>query len=89
MSVEHLKLLHTLIGQGIMDLEAAFDSRGFQYPSMQDPYQRSKSQELAEDDSLLNATNMIVAAADQLIASVRHPFATICDAAMSVSRIST
>lgn len=70
--------LAEIISSGVRTLEAAYAKEGVPYPSIDDPL-RPGPVSLEADPALQQTSRLIVAAAYQIIASVRHPMETIMD----------
>jgi hypothetical protein len=81
-----LSTLATIISSGVQTLESAYARDGQTFPSLDDPFEpRSLDQDLA----LLETRRLIVAAAAQIIASVRMPAETILESTLGVCMTST
>ncbi|KAJ7049471.1 S-adenosyl-L-methionine-dependent methyltransferase [Mycena amicta] len=81
-----LAALAQLITAGVQTIEAAYAKQGLPYPDLNAPFQPSP---LDFDPALLQTAQLIVAAADQLIATVRSPMQTIQMYASSMHTTST
>ena len=73
-STSPLAALAEIITQGAQTLESAYSKKGFSFPSLDEPF---KPGPLDDDPDLGNTTRLIVAAAYQIIATVRPPMETI------------
>ncbi|KAJ6460913.1 S-adenosyl-L-methionine-dependent methyltransferase [Mycena sanguinolenta] len=69
-----LATLAQLISTGVQTLEAAYATQGIPYPSLDAPFQPTT---LDFDPALFQTAHLIIAAASQLIATVRSPMETI------------
>ncbi|KAI0045354.1 S-adenosyl-L-methionine-dependent methyltransferase [Auriscalpium vulgare] len=76
-----LLALASIISSGARTLDEAYTQRGFSFPSLNEPFQPGP---LDNDKDLANTTRLIVAAAHQIIATVRLPLDTIQDYAPAV-----
>lgn len=70
--------LAEIISSGVRTLEAAYAKDGVPYPSLDDPLSPSPLS-LGADPVLQQTSRLIVAAAYQIIATVRPPMETIMD----------
>ncbi|KAI0063823.1 S-adenosyl-L-methionine-dependent methyltransferase [Artomyces pyxidatus] len=71
-----LKALATIISSSVQTLESAYSKKGVPFPSLDDPFQPIS---LYNEHDVVTATNLIVAAAHQIIATVRQPMDTLFD----------
>ncbi|KAI0063786.1 S-adenosyl-L-methionine-dependent methyltransferase [Artomyces pyxidatus] len=69
-----LKALADIISSGVQTLESAYSKKGIPFPSLDDPLQPTF---LDNEHDVVTATNLIVAAAHQIIAAVRQPMDTV------------
>ncbi|KAI0064216.1 S-adenosyl-L-methionine-dependent methyltransferase [Artomyces pyxidatus] len=76
-----LASLTSIISSGVQTLEYAYSDHGVPFPSLDEPYCPGP---LDNDAAVTATTHLIVAAAYQLIATVRLPIATIHDYAPSM-----
>ncbi|KAF8990766.1 O-methyltransferase [Cyathus striatus] len=75
-----LRLLGRLITSSIEQIEAQLEREGVTYPSLQGPFDpTSKAESALLHPDVLSASSLIIAAASQLIATVRHPAQTVID----------
>ncbi|KAJ7026144.1 S-adenosyl-L-methionine-dependent methyltransferase [Mycena alexandri] len=81
-----LAALAQLITAGVQTIEAAYAKQGIPYPSLDAPFQPTP---LDFDPALFQTAHLIVAAASQLIATVRSPMETIQAYAASMHVTST
>lgn len=86
-TLNSLHLLHNIIGDALNELDCAYRAKGLDYPSLEESGTVDEREQLALTPSLIAASDRIVAACDQLLATVRSPYASVCDAAMSVRRL--
>ena len=73
-STSPLTALAEIISQGVQNLESAYSKKGLSFPSLNEPF---KPGPLDDDADVGNTTRLIVAAAYQIIATVRPPLETI------------
>ena len=73
-STSPLAALAGIISQGVQTLESAYSKKGLSFPSLDEPF---KPGPLDDDLEVGNTTRLIVAAAYQIIATVRPPLETI------------
>lgn len=91
MTASPLLALADIISSGVRTLDAAYAKEGVQFPSLDEPF-RPGMPGLDGDPVLQQTTRLIVAAAAQIIASVRHPMETVMDlapAAYSAASLAT
>ncbi|KAJ7250604.1 S-adenosyl-L-methionine-dependent methyltransferase [Mycena rebaudengoi] len=81
-----LAALSQLIATGVQTLEAAYEKQGIPYPSLDAPFQPTP---LDFDPALFQTAHLIIAAASQLIATVRSPMETIQSYTASLHTTST
>ncbi|KAF7324826.1 4-O-methyltransferase 1 [Mycena kentingensis (nom. inval.)] len=81
-----LLALSQLIAAGVQTIDAAYAKQGIPYPDLNAPFQPSP---LDFDPALFQTAQLIVAAASQLIATVRSPMETIQNYAASMHVTST
>ncbi|KAJ7489535.1 S-adenosyl-L-methionine-dependent methyltransferase [Mycena latifolia] len=86
MAASPLAALAQLISAGVQTLEDAYAKQGIPYPSLDAPFQPTP---LDFDPALFQTAHLIVAAASQLIATVRSPMETIQSYAASMHVTST
>lgn len=86
MAASPLAALAQLITAGVQTLEDAYAKQGIPYPSLDAPFQPTP---LDFDPALFQTAHMIVAAASQLIATVRSPMETVQSYAASMHVTST
>ncbi|KAG6817814.1 hypothetical protein H0H87_003222 [Tephrocybe sp. NHM501043] len=82
----HLTELLNIITSGVQTLESAYAKDGQQYPSLDEPFRPIA---LDQDAALTEARRLIVAAAAQLIATVRSPVETLQDYAPGLYNTAT
>ncbi|KAI0261389.1 S-adenosyl-L-methionine-dependent methyltransferase [Gloeopeniophorella convolvens] len=73
---DDLTALVGILSQGVQTLQTSYAKQGVSFPSLDDPF---KPGALDEDPELNATTRLIVAAAYQIIATVRSPLETIQD----------
>ena len=102
MTFATLRALHTVIGDALAEMERIYAARSAEaggrpldYPSLDVPYyhnggstgaEADTAEKLAAEADVVMAANHIVAACEQLAASVHRPFFTLMEGLMSVSR---
>ncbi|KAJ7234013.1 O-methyltransferase [Mycena haematopus] len=75
-----LRLLGDLILRAIHAIECRLDDEGVEFPGLADPFNPTdKAEKVLLEKGMLAATSQIVAAASQLIATVRSPMQTIME----------
>ncbi len=75
-STSPLTALAGIISQGAQSLESAYSKKGLSFPSLDEPF---KPGPLDDDPDVGNTTRLVVAAAYQIIATVRPPMETVMD----------
>ncbi|KAF8510931.1 S-adenosyl-L-methionine-dependent methyltransferase [Hysterangium stoloniferum] len=84
MSIDILRQLHAVIGNALSILDTTFSNAQVTYPSIDDVYAPSSlSEQLTTSPEVVEASNLIVAAAEQLIANVKLPYLSLYDAMMA------
>ncbi|KAF8581831.1 S-adenosyl-L-methionine-dependent methyltransferase [Ramaria rubella] len=84
MSTFHiLRQLHSIIGDALSRLEDKFQAESLDWPSLDEPYTPDPATSAAVAPDSVEAIDQIVAAAEQLITTVRSPAVTLTDASMS------
>ncbi|KAF7371897.1 O-methyltransferase [Mycena venus] len=79
-SKSHLRLLGELILKSIDAIESRLETESIEFPVLANPVDpSSKAESLLREADIVNATSYIVAAASQLIATVRSPVQTIME----------
>jgi hypothetical protein len=84
-TLKTLRQLHTIIGDAISKIETDFDANALDWPSLDNPHVLGRAEAAASTPHSVDACNRIVAAAEQLTATVRGPAFTLFDASMGVS----
>jgi hypothetical protein len=79
----NLRALLSLISSGIDTIESTYAKNGVSFPSLDEPASQLQP-DRAEGETMGDAA-IVIAAAAQLIASVRGPVASLMDAASGVS----
>ncbi|KAF9016933.1 O-methyltransferase [Hymenopellis radicata] len=75
-----LRLLADIISESVDQIEAHLDEAGVEFPSTDAPFDPSSPAERTLlDDKLYLPKKLVVAAAAQLLATVRHPVETVID----------
>jgi hypothetical protein len=80
-----LRQLHTIIGDALSKIETDFDDKTLDWPSLDDAHAIGPAEVAASAPNSVDASNLIVAAAEQLTATIRGPAFTLFDASMGVS----
>lgn len=84
MTFDTLRQLHGLIGQSLETLEDLFSASQLEFPSLDGHFEaEDASEKLRLSDRAVEASNIIVAAAEQLIALVKLPYISLCDGVMA------
>ncbi|KAJ6601633.1 O-methyltransferase [Mycena sp. CBHHK59/15] len=79
-SKSHLRLLGELILKSIDSIESRLASEFTEFPTLFDPFDPAKKVEIIlQEEEMLAATSHIVAAASQLVATVRPPAQSVVD----------
>lgn len=103
MTVAALRALHAVIGSAIDEIERVYKEQSsstglpLDYPSLDVPYYSSqqnppevaKSEELRLDEKVFGATNQIVAACEQITATVHKPFLLLFEGINGVLLLTT
>ncbi|KAF9498874.1 S-adenosyl-L-methionine-dependent methyltransferase [Pleurotus eryngii] len=71
---DYLTALVQIIASNVKTLQSAYAKNGSSYPSLDEPLDPTQAAEIAANNDVQENTRLIVAAATQLIASVRSPF---------------
>lgn len=80
-----LSAISTILSSGIANIESAYVQRGVPFPSLDEPFRPSEF----DDGALMETTNLVLAAAAQLIAMLKPPQQTLGEGGMAVSYLST
>lgn len=83
-SISDLRALYKIIGDGISVIEDSYAKEGTPLPDLDDP----SPSKTPQDPAFSESTNLVIAAAYQLIANVRTPAASILVAGAGVCRAS-
>ncbi|KAF5387589.1 hypothetical protein D9757_006615 [Collybiopsis confluens] len=75
--------LHTLIGESLSTIEEVYCKANANYPSLDDVDTPAFSERLLFNSDVVNASLVIVSAAEQLIASIKHPQISLWDTLMA------
>lgn len=78
-AISPISALSAIISSAVANIDAAYAAQGVTFPSLDEPFRPSPM-----DGKVQDATNLIIAAAAQLIATVRPPPLTLLDAAGAV-----
>ena len=83
-----LSLLRDIINNSIDVIESHLATKGATFPSLNDPFiPTSDAEAILLEPDVISATSHIIAAASQLVATVRHPAQTVIDDTLSVWQI--
>lgn len=75
-----------VISGSLAALQGSFNTASFSFPALERPFESGGAEaHLATDDNARRAVLRIVSACEQMVAMVRTPMETLCDAAMGVS----
>ncbi|KAF8585273.1 O-methyltransferase [Ramaria rubella] len=77
-----LRRLHSIIGESLSQIESSFKAKSLDWPSLDQPHAPGPEEAAASAPESVEATNKIVAAAEQLTATVRGAQFTLYDASM-------
>jgi hypothetical protein len=79
-NMSSLSVLSALISSGVASIEAKYAENGAIFPSLDEPFRGSSPLDL----EVMESAAVVIAAAGQLIASLRLPPVTVIDAATGV-----
>lgn len=83
--MQNIRLLRSILNESLDSLEAAYDSKLLNFPSLDEPYAPNTDEEiLAMAPEIQSIVDRTVAASYQLLCTVRHPFLNLADAASGV-----
>ncbi len=71
---DYLTELVQIIASNVKTLQTVYVNNGRTYPSLDEPLDPTQAAEIAANNDVQETTRLIVAAATQLVASVRSPF---------------
>ena len=85
MTLKDIQSLRATLNASLDSLEKLYQDHSLDFPSLDEPYVSSaEAEDLACHPDAISAINTTVAAAYQLLCTVRHPFMTISDASCLV-----
>ena len=83
-----LRHLVNVLSDAVTRIDEKYVSAGLEFPTLDKPFnEKDPACLLLSDPDVVPLSSVIVAAADQLIASARHPIHTVLDIAQSVSTL--
>lgn len=83
--MQNIRLLRSILNESLDSLEAAYESKLLNFPSLDEPYVPNTDEEiLAMAPEIQSIVDKTVAASYQLLCTVRHPFLNLADAASGV-----
>jgi hypothetical protein len=86
--ISPLRRLVNVLSDAVTKIDAKYASANLEFPSLDEPFdERDPACLLLSDPDVVPHSSLIVAAADQLIVSARHPAQAILDIAQSVSAV--
>ena len=88
--ISPLRHLINILSDAVTQVDEKYASANLQFPSLNKPFdQKDPACMLLSDPDIVPLSAVIVAAADQLIVSARHPIQAVLDMARSVSTVIT
>ena len=89
MKISPLRHLANIISDAVAQIDEKYASANLEFPTLDKSFnEKDPACLLLSDPDVLPLSSVIVAAADQLIASARHPMQAVLDIAESVSTLS-
>ena len=83
--MQNIRLLRSILNESLDSLEAAYESKSLNFPSLDEPYApKTDGEKLATTAEIQSIIDRTVAASYQLLCTVRHPFLNLADAASGV-----
>lgn len=82
----NLRVLANLISSSVDEIDSLLKGKHLTFPSLNDPI-TPEPEEARSDPAVLQAINVLIAAADQVIATARLPQFSLMDSACGVSMI--
>lgn len=84
--VSPLRHLVNILSDAVTRIDEKYASANLEFPTLDKPFdEKNPACLLLSDPDVVPLSSVIVAAADQLIASARHPWQAVLDVAQSVS----
>ena len=81
-----LRHLVNILSNAVTRIDEKYALADLQFPVLDKPFdEKDPAWRLLSDPDVVSLSSVVVAAADQLIASARHPMQTVLDMAQSVS----
>ena len=89
MKTSPLRRLVNILSDAVTQIDEKYASAGLEFPTLDEPFnEKNPACLLLSDPNVVPLSSVIVAAADQLIASARHPMQAVLDIAQFVSTLS-
>ena len=86
--ISPLRHLVNILSDAVTQIDEKYASANLEFPSLSKPFnQKDPAWLLLSDPAIAPLSSVIVAAADQLIVSARHPLQAVLDMAQSVSTV--
>ena len=86
--ISPLRHLVNILSDAVTQIDEKYASANLEFPSLSKPFnQKDPAWLLLSDPDIAPLSSVIVAAADQLIVSARHPLQAVLDMAQSVSTV--
>ena len=83
--ISPLRHLVNILSDAVTRIDEKYASANLEFPALGKPFdEKDSASQLLSDPGVVPLSSVIVAAADQLIASARHPMQAILDMAQSV-----
>src|SRR5258708_21582538 len=81
-----LRHLVNILSDAVARIDEKYSSANLEFPTLDKPFdEKSPGCQMLSDPDVVPLSSVIVAAADQLIVSARHPLQAVVDMAQSVS----
>jgi hypothetical protein len=88
MKMSPLRRLANIISDAVTQIDEKYASANLEFPTLDKPFNaKDPASLLLSDPDVIPLSSVIVAAADQLIASARHPMQAVFDIAQAVSSL--
>ena len=88
--ISPLRHLVNILSDAVTQIDEKYTSANLEFPPLDKPFnQKDPAWLLLSDPAIAPLSSVIVAAADQLIVSARHPIQAVLDMARSVSTVIT
>ncbi|KAF8515747.1 O-methyltransferase [Gautieria morchelliformis] len=81
MTFKHIRMLRTVLNDSLDTLEKLYKDQSLDFPSLDESYTDNKAETFTSHPETIQAINVTVSAAYQLINTVRPPFSTLSDVA--------